>query len=167
MAMHPAHLAQLRRVAFGECTNGREVLARVRALDQLVKQDGRVRVEEVSAFLIWSLSNPYNSWEGSRAATMGGELLSYIKECTDGNGREFPSETPDALVTEGSYWPYRRAIDIGYADLWDFEQTDLCDSHKDRDRWRTSVEGPPGERGWRPGATPDADAESDPPDIAA
>jgi hypothetical protein len=135
--MHREHLQQLRRLAMTPTSNSRELLARVRAMDELARGDGRIPVEQFTEVLIEAMENRSGTWEGSRAASKAARLLTFIEECQAGDGMEWPSDTPDAFAGP-DYWP-------GPDD--EFAALDTQDLQGERDAWRVAVQGPPP---WKP-----------------
>jgi hypothetical protein len=105
-------------------------------MDELARTDGRVPTEEFEVVLIHAMSNPYGNWEGSRAASMAAQLLSYISSCLD-DGLDWPSDAPDAIAGP-DYWP-------GPSEFSDLDQGD---TEGLRDEWRARLQGPPP---WKPG----------------
>ena len=136
--MHEARLKQLRKLSFQKVSSGSELLAKIRAMDSLTREDGRIPVDQFTEILTWACENPYGSWEGSRAASMAGQLLDFIQRTLADNDLEYPSEHPEDLAPVG-YWPY----DGSQPDLEAFEAADSAvDTMGDRDRWRENLFGP-------------------------
>ncbi len=79
--MHPARLKQVREQALGwQPKTSSALMTKLRAMDLLLKQDGRIRVEYYRQILIWASGNPFDDWQGMRAASMAGRLLDELEE---------------------------------------------------------------------------------------
>jgi hypothetical protein len=153
--MNELRLRMLRRQALGPMpSTSSAVMAKVRAMDTLAREDGRIPIDLYREQLAEAMDNRFDDYQGTRISSMAGRLMDYLDECAAGDGLEWPSKTPDEPVSVG-YWPYGPN---GDPDLAGFEPLDMTDTFGSRDRWRRAVCGDPP---WKPGQVAESDAEDD------
>jgi hypothetical protein len=153
--MNPARLQMLRRLGLQPMPHtSSELLTKLRALDTLLKEDGRVPIELVEDHLEQAMSNQFGSYDGSRCASLASQIMAFLDRCREADRRVFPADDPDELAPP-SYWP---GPDDPFADL------DAGDTKGLRDAWRARVMGPAGPDGWDPNGTPQYVASDDPDD---
>jgi hypothetical protein len=153
--MNETRLLMLRRLALAPMPyTSSELLTKLRALDTLIREDGRIPLELVEDHLEQSMANDFTSYEGSRCSSLAGQIMSYLDRCREADRREFPAEDPDSIAGP-DYWP---GPDDPFADL------DAGDRKGLRDAWRARVMGEAGRDGWDPNGTPQYVATDDPDD---